>query len=128
MRVDTELLVKKLSREIKSLDKRDIKSLSEIRIKLNNYARTLPSKKQAMVYPVIREVKKRMGGVATPAMCKQDKHILSDHAFVRVLGRVCGLDINTFKDVAFEKLNADKSVRVFWGEDGRIKTVIRSVK
>lgn len=127
MKVDPELLVRKLSKDIKSLEGRDLKSLMEMRIKLNTYARTLPNKKQALVFPVIREIKKMMGGLVGRDYREQSTHILSDHAFVRVLERVCGLDIKEFKDLAFEKLNADKSVRVFWGEDGRIKTVIREV-
>ena len=89
------------------------------RHRLNDLANSLQGGGKQLVQLALYYLKQHL------AIEENDKHRLSDHAFVRVLSRVCGLDVKELKDKALEELTRNRSSNHVIERDNKIVTVYR---
>lgn len=94
------------------------------RLRLNELARSLPGNKKAYAQTAIfllKEAGRKLGDENCSTSCK---HVLSDHAFVRILERIAGLNVINLKDCALVLLEESASDYHIVRERGKIITVL----
>lgn len=80
-----------------------------VRIRLNEYLGYLPPKKRALPLYAIWLLKREVGNLL-PKDSSSDGHPISDHALVRTMERLWGMDVKQLKDKAMTDLANSKMV------------------
>jgi len=96
---------------------------ARVRGKLNDLVNELPNDKKPVAQLAIYLLKKKFNLPKMPTR----SHMLTDHAFCRVLERGYGINMDRLKDIAYRDF-ADKKEFNFLGNEEMVFTVIKKVK
>jgi len=86
-----------------------VNDYSKLRSRLSNLQKISGTNADVVGY-TIKQLKNRSLKKGADSNLKGDCHILSDHAFVRVLGKVLHLDVCQMKDKAYAALMEQKKI------------------
>lgn len=115
----------KLEKEFYELDYLPADSLRRMKCQLHDLQDTIPPKFQKYPNAVMFNINRQLE-IRFECYGKHDqrKHRMSDHAFVRVLELLHGLNINELKEKAIEDIESSEEYRALY-KDKRIVTILQ---
>lgn len=118
-----------IEKVVRSYVTKDLETMHRINKKLHKYTMELPNKYRVLVQLaqcVLREeyVKYSQNQAEISELCSK-KHILTDHAFVRGLERIYGINVLRLKDYVLHDIYSKREFEPVTLEDGQIITIMK---